>query len=179
MTRGMSNRDRLVLPRPPSTEPLPPPLPELGPEAANDPSANRLFVAFRTQPKRRRRLPLLLAALALSVPVSWALTQKTEGATDIITRHGFKTVKQGMSEQQVHALLGRPLATDESRGADCYRYGMPSMETPSFVLYSVCFEDGKLRDVQQRRYSSWDMTRPGEMKPPPAPIDRRAKPGTL
>jgi hypothetical protein len=129
--------------------------------------------------RRSRRWPLLVGALLFMAAASWAVTQHSEGATDIITRHGFKTVRPGMSEQQVHSLLGRPLATDEERGKDCYRYGMPTMETPSFVLYSVCFEDGKLRDVEQRRYSSWDMTKPGEMKPPPEPLDRTRKPWTL
>ena len=138
-----------------------------------------LFHAFRVEPQRRRLWPLVLGALVLLAPIGWLLTQRTEGATDIITRHGFKTVRTGMSVEQVHALLGRPLASDVARGEGCHRYGMPTMETPSFVLCSVCFEDGKLRDVTQRRYSAWDMTKPGEVLPPPEPLDRRRKTGTL
>lgn len=139
-----------------------------------------LFHAFRVEPERRRRWPFVVGALLLAAPlIGWALTQRTEGATDIITRHGFKTVRPGMTEQQVHALLGRPLASDLRQGEGCHRYGMPTMETPSFVLYSVCFEDGKLRDVTQRRYSAWDMTKPGEVRPPPEPLDRRRGAETL
>ncbi|MBF5044785.1 outer membrane protein assembly factor BamE [Aggregicoccus sp. 17bor-14] len=169
----MSNADRLVVTRSASSVVLPGPLPdELAPDGP-------LFVAFQKKEERRRRWPYALPALAILGAMVWALTQHTQGATDIITRHGFKTVKPGMTQQQVHSLLGRPLAADEERGKDCYRYGMPTMETPSFVLYSVCFEDGKLRDVQQRRYSAWDMTKPGEVKPPPEPIDRTRKPWSL
>jgi hypothetical protein len=139
-----------------------------------------LFHAFRVEPERRKRWPfVVLGALLLAVPAGWALTQHPEGATDIITRHGFKTVRQGMSEEQVHSLLGRPLASDLARGEGCHRYGMPTMDTPSFILYSVCFEDGKLREVTQRRYSAWDMTKPGEVLPPPEPLDRRRRSGTL
>jgi SmpA / OmlA family len=174
----MSQSDRLVVP---GLRSKPQPL-ALDPATEvpwDEATQGRLFHAFREEPVRRRRWPYLVGALLLAVPIGWALNQRTEGATDIITRHGFKTVRPGMTEQQVFALLGRPLATDKDRGEGCYRYGMPSMETPSFVLYSVCFEEGKLRDVQQRRYATWDMTKPGEVQPPPEPLDRRRKAGTL
>lgn len=121
-----------------------------------------LFTAFQKDRKvpRGRWAGALLAAL---VPVVlgvgfWTLAKGEEQTFRIVTPHGFKSMRGGMTTEQVRAVLGRPITLEQdASGADCYRYGQPNLVNPQFLIYSVCYEDGRLRDVKTHKYSAWNV----------------------
>lgn len=118
------------------------------------------FSAFQ-EPRKVNRKRWLLAALvpaALALVGGWALLRENAVTYRVITPHGIKAVRGGMTAEQVVALLGRPITLErEANGSECYRYGQPTMQQPSFLVYSVCYEGGKLRDVTSRHYSAWQV----------------------
>lgn len=141
-----------------------------------------LFTAFQKEEKvsRGRWVGALLAAL---VPVAlgvglWTIAKGEEKTFRIVTPSGFKSMRGGMSTEQVSAVLGRPITLErEANGAECYRYGQPNFVNPQFLIYSVCYESGKLRDVTTHKYSAWNVdpasgtyTAPGEEPAAVAPV---------
>lgn len=131
--------------------------------AAEQTDAGNLFTAYDKEDQKAARGRWALALLAALVPVVlavvfWTLVREQRPTFQVVTDHGFKSMHGGMTTDQVMALLGRPMAreTDET-GADCYRHGAPSVEKEFFLVYSVCYEDGKLRDVKQRKFSAWSV----------------------
>ena len=145
-------------------------------------AATGLFTAFQKEGKvpRGRWAGALLAAL---VPVVlgvglWTIAKGEEKTFRIVTPSGFKSMRGGMTADQVRAVLGRPITLErEASGAECYRYGTPNLVNPQFLIYSVCYEDGKLRDVTTLKYSAWNVDpatgtydAPGEEPAAPAPV---------
>ncbi|WP_407931722.1 hypothetical protein [Citreicoccus inhibens] len=116
-----------------------------------------LFTAFHERkPSSTRRAVVLGAAVVLALG-GWALSRQAQRNFRVLTPHGIRTVSPGMSQGEVVAVLGRPLTLDKVDGADCYRYGQPTLRDPTFVVYSVCYADGVLRDVKQHKYSAWNV----------------------
>ncbi|MCP3137030.1 hypothetical protein LXT23_06750 [Pyxidicoccus sp. QH1ED-7-1] len=133
-------------------------------EAVPSHDSSALFTAFQEGGRASRgRGSWGLALLAASVPVVlavgfWVLAQAEETTYRLITPNGIKSVRGGMTTDQVGALLGRPITLErDETGADCYRYGQPNFVNPQFLIYSVCYESGKLRDVKQHKYSAWSV----------------------
>ncbi|WP_426756155.1 hypothetical protein [Myxococcus sp. Y35] len=144
-------------------------------------AASGLFTAFQKDRKvpRGRWAGALLAAL---VPVAlgvgfWVIAKGEEKTFRVVTPNGFKSMRGGMTTEQVSALLGRPITLErDASGAECYRYGTPNLVNPTFVIYSVCYEGGKLRDVKTHQYSAWNVdpatgtfAAPGEEDAPASP----------
>jgi hypothetical protein len=129
------------------------------------PSATRaesdaLFTAFKEGgpvPRGRWAMALLAALVPVVLGVGfWALARGEEHTYRLITPNGIKSVRGGMTTDQVVALLGRPITLErDASGAECYRYGQPNFVNPQFLIYTVCYEDGKLRDVKQQKFSAW------------------------
>ncbi len=122
-------------------------------------SSGALFSAFQ-QPKPSRRRWMVLAALPLVAGVAgWVITRGQAGVIQVATNRGIKTVRVGMSPQQVVGILGKPITLVRSSDglSDCYRYGSPSLKKKEFLVYSACFASGELQDVTLRHYEAWDL----------------------
>ncbi|MCY1018108.1 outer membrane protein assembly factor BamE [Pyxidicoccus sp. MSG2] len=122
-----------------------------------------LFTAFqndgRPVPRGRWALALLAALFPVVLGVGfWTLAKNEEHTFRLVTPQGIKSVRGGMTADQVVALLGRPITLEQdATGAECYRYGTPNFINPQFLIYKVCYEDGKLRDVTQHKFSAWSV----------------------
>jgi hypothetical protein len=144
------------------------------PERPGEGQQDNIFTAFR----RRRGRPswLLLAILLLTLVGAWAALRSERHQMRVVTPHGIRTVQPGMTPQQVDELLGKPLVADRSAGPDCFRHGTPTLQSSSFVLYTVCYEGGRLKDVQEKRFEAWQVEGAGELVPPPAAGGSEPKP---
>ncbi len=135
------------------TEPISPP-PQAATATAGAPS-QVLFRAFKEQQTSRRRWALLLMLPLAGVGV-WALAHETAKIKPVVTPHGIRGVTDGMSPQEVLGVLGKPISMQRGAdGADCYMYGRPTLAKAEFSVYSVCYADGKMRDISVRRFASW------------------------
>ncbi|MBZ4417565.1 hypothetical protein [Myxococcus sp. RHSTA-1-4] len=123
-------------------------------------NSDALFTAFKEGgpvPRGRWAMALMAALVPVVLGVGfWALAKGEEHTYRLITPTGIKSVRGGMSTEQVSALLGRPITLErDGSGAECYRYGQPNLVNPQFLIFTVCYEDGKLRDVKQQKFSAW------------------------
>jgi len=124
--------------------------------------SSALFTAFqegRPVPRGRWAAALLAALVPVVLAVGfWALAQGEAQTYRLITPQGIKSVRGGMTSDQVVALLGRPITQErDASGAECYRYGQPNLINPQFLIYTVCYESGKLRDVKTQKFSAWQV----------------------
>ncbi|WP_240359196.1 hypothetical protein [Pyxidicoccus trucidator] len=124
--------------------------------------ASGLFTAFQEgRPAQRGRWSLALLAALVPVVLGvgfWSLAKGEEQTYRLVTPGGIKSVRGGMTSDQVVALLGRPITLERADdGAECYRYGQPNFINPQFLIYKVCYEGGKLRDVTQHKFSAWSV----------------------
>ncbi|MCY1041167.1 hypothetical protein OV208_07535 [Corallococcus sp. bb12-1] len=143
-----------------------------------DTSPDALFSAFREgHQKKLGRFSFtwfVAAAVPLFLAVGFFFLWRTNGTTfSVITPHGIKVVRSGMSSQEVKGLLGYPLTLQKQGDQDCYRYGRPNFRNDVFVVYSVCYEEGQVRDVLAHQYSAWQVdpttgafVAPGQDTPP-------------
>ncbi|MFP2907729.1 hypothetical protein ACLESD_22310 [Pyxidicoccus sp. 3LFB2] len=125
-------------------------------------SSGGLFTAFqegRPAPRGRWALALMAALVPVVLGVGfWAIAQGEEQTYRLVTPGGIKSVRGGMTSDEVVALLGRPITLERADdGAECYRYGQPNFINPQFLIYKVCYEGGKLRDVTQHKFSAWSV----------------------
>ncbi len=121
-----------------------------------------LFTAFqegRPVPRERWGWALMAGLVPVVLAVGfWALARGEEQTYRLVTPGGIKSVRGGMTSDQVVALLGRPITLERTDdGAECYRYGQPNFVNPQFLIYKVCYEGGKLRDVTQHKFSAWSV----------------------
>ncbi|HEX8439350.1 hypothetical protein [Archangium sp.] len=132
-----------------------------------------IFHAYTKQPPSRGGLRYFLYAVALLLLIGLGalFIQIEPEATPyrIETLWGMRTVRKGMSPQEVQGLLGQPTSKERRGNLECYQYGKPTINAPSFTLHVVCYEDGKLREVSEKRYNSWVVTKDGAISP--APLD--------
>jgi len=127
-----------------------------------------IFRAYQEQ-RRRRFNPRYLvypALLLIGVLGYWVVSYHQETRPiRVETYRGLKTVHRGMSPQDVSPLLGEPIGKERRGNLECYQYGRPTLKAPSFTLHTVCYEDGKLREVSERRYNSWIVLEDGSVAP--------------
>ncbi|MCY0999712.1 hypothetical protein OWM54_21485 [Myxococcus sp. MISCRS1] len=152
--------------------------------------SSNLFTAFQKEGKAskgRWAVALVAALIPVTLAVGfWGLAREQENTFRVVTPHGFKSMHGGMTSDQVVALLGRPMTREQdATGADCYRHGTPSMEKEFFLVYSVCYQDGKLKDVKQQKFSAWSVDpetgsfeAPSGGEAPSSPAQAPAAPGT-
>ena len=155
------------------------PLPAVADGAPSDTSPDALFTAFREGSKKKSSLFTFTWFVAAAVPVVLALgfftLWRANGTSfSVVTPHGIKVLRAGMTTQEVGGLLGNPLTLQKQGDRDCYRYGRPNFINEVFVVYSVCYEQGQVRDVLTHQYSAWQIDpatgsfiAPGQQ--PPAP----------
>jgi hypothetical protein len=127
----------------------------------------QIFGAFLQVPQKRRwHVAGVVIGIALTV-LGVRLVARRDGI-NIVTPRGIRTVQTGMTRPEVNDILGRPFALAEARdGLDCYRYGYPNLENPSFVVYSICYQEARLRDISEQRYSTWTISDDGSQLTPP------------
>ncbi|WP_255442984.1 hypothetical protein [Corallococcus sp. Z5C101001] len=157
--------------------------PDGGPD---DTSPDALFTAFREGSRKKSGRFTFTWFVAAAVPVVLALgfftLWRANGTSfSVVTPHGIKVVRAGMSTQEVGGLLGNPLTLQKQGDQDCYRYGRPNFVNEVFVVYSVCYEQGQVRDVLTHQYSAWQIdpatgafVAPGQ--PPAAPAAPAGQP---
>lgn len=134
-------------------------VPPTSPNAATPlTSGEGLFSAFAERKPSRLRWALLALSL-VAVPGLWALLHAHADLAQVMTRRGIQTVRRGMSPQEVRGVLGRPVTMQRSEDGRtvCYRHGDPTMEKPTFLIYSACYENDELRTVTMKKYEAWDM----------------------
>ena len=121
----------------------------------------KLFSVFLEAPTRRR-WPVAAVLVGLALTVGGMRLVTTPSGVNIVTPRGVRTVEKGMTKYQVNDLLGRPFALASSRGGmDCFRYGYPNLDNPSFVVWSLCYEEARLRDITQQHYTAWMVSEDG------------------
>jgi hypothetical protein len=125
-----------------------------------------IFTAFQERREPRRRWPLLALAALVGLGAWGALRREVEPIR-LATREGFKSIHLGMTLPEVTSVLGRPLLREQRGGAECFQYGQPVLNEPTFVLFLLCYEDGKLREVTTRRYNAWVVGPDGAISPAP------------
>ncbi|WP_407757708.1 hypothetical protein [Archangium sp.] len=131
-----------------------------------------IFSAY-TEEQRRSRFGLrfvlypIVALLLLGLGKLVVNFEQEARPIRVDTPWGLRTVRLGMSPQEVSGILGQPVSKERRGNQECYQYGIPSIKVADFVLHIVCYEDGKLRDVSHKRYSSWVVTRDGAIAPAP------------
>lgn len=126
-------------------------------EPPSAPSAP-IFRAFvERKPSRLRwALPALLLLAGGGI---WAITGSQPELMQVPTPRGIISVRQGMTPTQVQDVLGRPVTVERSADGrtECYRHGQPTLEKPSFRIYSACYEEGELRALTVKQYEAWEM----------------------
>jgi hypothetical protein len=137
-----------------------------------------IFRAYTEQRRPRFQLRYLLypAALLLLGGLGVLTVSYRQEATPfrLETHRGLRTVRRGMSPQDVKGILGQPIARERRGNLECFQYGRPSIKVPSYTLHTLCYEDGKLREVSERRYNSWIVTGDGAISP--APLEEEEAP---
>lgn len=139
-----------------------------------------IFAAYQEQKRPRasyyRYLLLYPLAVLVLLGLGALFVSLEQEATPIRveTKWGMRTVRLGMSPQEVSTLLGQPASKERRGNMECYQYGRPTINEPSFTLHVVCYEDGKLREVSEKRYNSWVVTQDGAISP--APLEYRLTP---
>lgn len=138
-----------------------------------------IFRAYTEQQRtrvNRRALILYPAALVLIIGLgTWTVKFEPEATPfRVETAWGLRTVLKGMSPQEVSGILGQPTSKERRGNQECYQYGRPSIKVASFVLHVVCYEDGKLREVSEKRYNSWVVTQ--DLAISPAPLEAEETP---
>lgn len=119
----------------------------------NEPHAPKdIFSAYQQEPPARR-FPLWAIAAALAVAGAALALASGQEPYRLVTARGIKAIFPGISQAQFVDIVGDPIAP-EPGADDCYRYGTLTLEKPSFVLYTACFEDGKLREVIPKTYGA-------------------------
>ena len=131
-----------------------------------------IFTAYSEQqnPRGTKRRYFLYPAAVLVLLALGLWTVKFEQEAPPIrvdTAWGLRSVRKGMTPQQVQSVLGQPTSKDRNGNVECYQYGKPTLNAPTFTLHVVCYEDGKLRNVSEKRYNSWVITPDGAMSPAP------------
>jgi hypothetical protein len=131
-----------------------------------------LFTAFQEKPTRRLglRIGLLVGTVVLLGFVGNNLLRREQlRPYRLINAQGnVKTVYNGMSAQQVDTIMGVPLTRETLSGMECFQYGRPTLKDPTFLLFSICYVDGKVETVKARRFNSWVVSPNGTMAPAPA-----------
>lgn len=121
-------------------------------------SGEGLFSAFA--PRKPSRLRWVVLALAVvAVPSVVAMLRARADLAQVMTRRGIYTVRRGMTPAEVRGVLGWPLTMErgEDGRTECYRHGVPTLDKPTFTIYSACYEEGELRSVKLTKYEAWDM----------------------
>ncbi len=146
---------------------------QTGPGEMGAAEQDGFFSAYsKTQPRRPKRMLLLYpaAALFLFLMGKWFVSFQPEALPfRVETAWGLRQVNKGMSPQDVSGILGQPTSKERRGNQECYQYGKPTINAPSFVLHVVCYEDGKLIEVSEKRYNSWVVT--NDMAISPAPLE--------
>lgn len=136
-----------------------------------------IFTAYSKQePPRLKRYLLLYpaAALFLFLLGRWVVSLQPEATPyRVETAWGLRQVNKGMSPQEVSGILGQPTSKERRGNQECFQYGRPTIKEPTFVLHVVCYEDGKLIEVSQKRYNSWVVTNDGAISPAPLEYELR------
>ncbi|QRK08824.1 hypothetical protein JQX13_01205 [Archangium violaceum] len=141
-----------------------------------------IFRAYTEQQRVRFNPRILLypAALLLLIGLGiWTVSLEQEATPiRVETTWGLRTVRKGMSPQDVSGILGQPTSKERRGNQECFQYGRPSIKVESFVLHVVCYEEGKLREVSEKRYNSWVVTQDGAISPAPLEPEELAPPAT-
>jgi hypothetical protein len=145
------------------------------------PPSKPIFRAYTEQQRPSRfdlRYVLYPAALLLvGVLGKWTVSFRQEATPiRVETAWGLRTVRRGMSPQDVQSLLGQPTSKERRGNQECYQYGRPSIQVPTFILHVVCYEDGKLREVSEKRYNSWVVTQDMAISPAPLEVEEAPAP---
>jgi hypothetical protein len=135
------------------------------------------YTGVQRSPSKRRYFLYPAAALLIIGLGLWTVKFQQEALPiRVETAWGLRTVRKGMSPQEVQSLLGQPTSKERNGNVECYQYGKPTINAPSFTLHVVCYEDGKLRDVSEKRYNSWVITPDGAISPAPLEYEEAPAP---
>lgn len=135
---------------------------------------SNLFRAY-TEQQRGSRVQLryvLVPVMALLVgALGYAVVTFKQEATPyrVETPWGVRTVRRGMSPQDVRGILGQPIGKERRGEQDCYQYGRPTLKVPFYILQTVCYGNARLEEVSERRYNSWVVMEDDAIAPAPLP----------
>lgn len=119
-------------------------------------------------PPRSRAVVKVLLFLLVLWGLGKALFAERVGLR-AVTPRGLTTLKPDMPRADVDRAFGGPFAREPGSRSDCLLYGQPSMKPESFAVYRVCYRDGKVSEVSQKKYEAWGFDETGLTAPPAAP----------
>jgi hypothetical protein len=135
--------------------------------------ADPLFGAFRQEPRTGQKLWWLLGIALSAALVVGGVLLSGRGEFHVVTAHGIRQLKRGMSLTEVGRVLGKPLGRAVGpAGQECLTYG--SLHWKSlFSIYSICYDAGRLASVESKKYGMWRVGQDGTLtpfqEPPPPP----------
>jgi hypothetical protein len=139
------------------------------------PQAGNLFSAFQEQRTSNKRWLLAGVVPLLGAVAAWVSLQGRPPSAHIITANGIKVVSVGMSQQEVLGRLGKPIGHERrADGLECFQHGVFSLLEPSTTIHTVCYANGVLKEVTQRRYSMWEADPNGNFIPAGLPTGNPA-----
>lgn len=116
--------------------------------------------------RRERRWHFWGIAVCAVLTLGAVILSGRDAMTLVVTKRGFRLVQRGMTPVEVKGILGAPLtSTRNEQGAECFHYGRPTIDAPSFVLYQACYENGQLVDMTRRQYSAYSVGSDGMPNP--------------
>lgn len=119
-----------------------------------EPEKKVYFKNFQEASARRLRIPYRSLALLMFVFGVWFALQRSPTDQVVVTDWGMRTIKVGMTEGEVTRILGRPIAVAEGGNGNCYRYGRPTLEKQQFLLYHLCYQDGRVDSIEPEKFNA-------------------------
>lgn len=140
-------------------------------------------VLFRAFQEEEQSLGGWWVATLVTLPVvvalaAWILARGEQGVTEVVTTTGIRRVYEGMTLAQVGEVLGQPIIVERSADGrtECYQYGEPKLVEPYFFVNEICYREGKVVEVRQRRYSTWRVGEDGAFIPPGSDMPKEQAP---
>jgi hypothetical protein len=105
--------------------------------------------------QRRSRWPIWIGLGVLILTLLTVLAARNDGGLRVPTPRGFAMIRPGMSRGDTQHELGQPLnGQRQADGTECYLYGHPTLNQPTFTLYRACYRDGTLVQIVPRKYTA-------------------------
>lgn len=128
------------------------------------------FSRARTPPPKRRWTVLWAVLIGVGLFLAVKAIFAPYVGVRAATPWGLITVKPDMPRTEVDRAFGSPLAR-VSTGADgeCLLYGQPAVRSEPFSIYRICYRDGRVVEVSERKFEGYGVSPDGDIVIPQGP----------